>query len=66
MKLFTYGDSWTEGVGGNVSEEWATDIPEEKTNIRQKYCWPKHLSDLLKCEVKNNGVGAFSNNTIFN
>jgi hypothetical protein len=66
MKLFTFGDSWTEGVGGNLTEEYVTDIPEERTIIRQKYCWPKHLSELLKCEVTNYGVGAFSNNTIFN
>ena len=66
MKLFTFGDSWTEGVGGNIEDEYTTDIPEQKTIIRQKYCWPKHLSDLLECEVKNNGVGAFSNNAIFN
>ena len=66
MKLFTYGDSWTEGVGGNIKEELTTDNPEQRTIIRQKYCWPKHLSDLLDCEVKNYGVGAFSNNAIFN
>jgi len=66
MKLFTFGDSWTEGVGGNIEEERALDIPEQQTIIRQKYCWPKHLSELLKCEVVNYGVGAFSNNTIFN
>jgi hypothetical protein len=66
MKLFAFGDSWTEGVGGNLTEEYTTSIDEERTIIRQKYCWPKHLSDLLKCEVKNYGVGAFSNNAIFN
>ena len=66
MKLFTFGDSWTEGVGGNIEDEYTTDIPEQKTIIRQKYCWPKHLSELFKCEVKNNGVGAFSNTAIFN
>jgi len=66
MKLFAYGDSWTEGVGGNIEDEYTTDSPEQRTIIRQKYCWPKHLSDLLECEVKNNGVGAFSNNAIFN
>jgi hypothetical protein len=66
MKLFTYGDSWTEGVGGNIKEELTADNLEQRTIIRQKYCWPKHLSDLLECEVKNNGVGAFSNNAIFN
>ena len=64
MKLFTFGDSWTEGVGGNIED--SIDSPEQRTIIRQKYCWPKHLSELLKCEVKNNGVGAFSNNAIFN
>lgn len=66
MRLFTFGDSWTEGVGGNLNEEYTTDIPEQRTAIRQKYCWPKHLSGLLKCDVKNYGVGAFSNNLIFN
>jgi hypothetical protein len=66
MKLFTFGDSWSEGVGGNIDEEHTTDIPEEKTIIRQKYCWPKHLSGLLKCEFVNLGIGAFSNNAIFN
>lgn len=66
MKLFAFGDSWTEGVGGNLTEEFTTSIAEERTMIRQKYCWPKHLSDLLKCEFVNLGVGAFSNNAIFN
>jgi lysophospholipase L1-like esterase len=66
MRLFTFGDSWTEGVGGNLNEELTTNIPEERTAIRQKYCWPKHLSELLKCNVNNYGVGAFSNNLIFN
>jgi lysophospholipase L1-like esterase len=66
MKLFTFGDSWTEGVGGNLTEEYVTDIPEERTIIRQKYCWPKHLSELLECEFINYGVGAFSNTAIFN
>mgnify|MGYP000494998037 CR=1 FL=1 len=66
MKLFTFGDSWTEGVGGNIEDEYTTDIPEQKTIIRQKYCWPKHLSGIFECEVINNGVGAFSNTAIFN
>ena len=66
MKLFSFGDSWTEGVGGNIDEEETTDIPEERTALRQKYCWSKHLSELLKCEFHNSGVGGFSNNAIFN
>lgn len=66
MKLVTFGDSWTEGVGGNIEDESTADNDEHRTIIRQKYCWPKHLSELFKCEVKNNGVCAFSNNAIFN
>jgi lysophospholipase L1-like esterase len=67
MKLFTFGDSWTEGVGGNLKEEYATNIPEEKTKIRHKYCWPKKLSESLgNIQFQNDGVGAFSNNAIFN
>ena len=66
MKLFSFGDSWTEGVGGNLKEEYTTDIPEERTKIRHKYCWPNYLSKLLNCEYQNDGVGAYSNNVIFN
>jgi hypothetical protein len=65
MRLFTFGDSWTEGVGGCVEEEYTTNIPEERTKIRHKYCWSKYLSDLLKIEFQNFGMGASSNKTIF-
>lgn len=66
MKLFTFGDSWTEGIGGNINEENTTDILEEKTKIRQKYCWPKHLSELLNVDYENYGVGGTNNQIIFN
>ena len=66
MKLFTFGDSWTEGVGSNLLEEYETEIPKERTLIRHKYCWPTKLSELIGCKVENNGVGSFSNNAIFN
>lgn len=66
MKLFTFGDSWTEGVGGDLKEEYTTDIPEERTSIRHKYSWPTQLSKLLNVDLQNDGVGAFSNNAIFN
>lgn len=65
MRLFTFGDSWTEGVGGDIKEEFTTNSLEERTKIRQKYCWPKYLSDLLKIEFQNFGMGASSNKTIF-
>ena len=66
MKIYTYGDSWTEGVGGNRTEEDSTNILEEKTNIRHRYSWPTQLSKLLKLDLQNDGVGGFSNNAIFN
>ena len=66
MKLFTFGDSWTEGVGGNLNEENTTDILEEKTEIRKKYSWPKQLSDMLNVHYDNYGVGGASNQIIFN
>jgi lysophospholipase L1-like esterase len=65
MKLFTFGDSWTEGVGGDLIEEEKTNSPEERTKIRQNFCWPKHLSDLLEVEFQNYGVGGASNKSIF-
>jgi lysophospholipase L1-like esterase len=66
MKLFTFGDSWTEGVGGDLEEEYTTDVPIERTNIRHKYAWPTQLSKLLNIEVENLGAGGSSNNAIFN
>ncbi len=66
MKLFTFGDSWTEGVGGDLKEEYTTDIPEERTKIRHKYAWPTYLAKELNSDIQNDGVGATSNNAIFN
>ena len=66
MKLFTFGDSWTEGVGGDLDEEYTTEIAEDRTSIRHKYAWPTQLSKLLNVDLQNDGVGGFSNNAIFN
>lgn len=66
MKLFTFGDSWTEGVGGDLEEEYTTDSPAGRTKIRHKYSWPTQLSNLLNVDLQNDGVGGFSNNAIFN
>lgn len=65
MILHTFGDSWTEGVGGNLEEEYSTNDSEERTKIRQKYCWPKYLSDRLGINFINYGVGGCSNKIIF-
>lgn len=63
--LHTFGDSWTEGVGGSLKEEYSTENPEERTKIRQKYCWPKYLSDKLGIPFTNYGIGGCSNKIIF-
>ena len=66
MTLYTFGDSWTEGVGADLNEENQTNTLEEKTEIRKKYCWPKHLSEYMNVEYENLGVGGSSNEIIFN
>ena len=66
MRLYTFGDSWTEGVGSDLNEESQTSVLEEKTEIRKKYCWPKHLSECMNVEYENLGVGGNSNEIIFN
>jgi len=65
MRLFTFGDSWTEGVGGDSNKELEYDTPEERTKIRQEFCWPRYLSEILNVEFINNGIGGASNNIIF-
>jgi hypothetical protein len=66
MKLYTFGDSWTEGVGGDLAEENAVSSLEEKTKIRSKYSWPKQLAEKLKIDLQNYGVGGSDNRFIFN
>ncbi len=39
MTLFTFGDSWTEGVGADLEEELKTNVFEERTKIRHTLCW---------------------------
>jgi lysophospholipase L1-like esterase len=65
MKLFTFGDSWTEGVGSNLKKENTISNNEEKTLFRNSISWPKYLSELLSIGVCNYGVGAASNKQIF-
>lgn len=65
MKLFTFGDSWTEGVGSDVNLEKLSNNQIEKTKIRHNFCWANYLSKLLDVEFINLGMGASSNKTIF-
>jgi len=65
MKLFTFGDSWTEGVGSDWQEELKTEDLEERTKIRHKYAWPTLLSKHLNIPFDNFGIGGCSNKSIF-
>jgi lysophospholipase L1-like esterase len=66
MKLFTYGDSWTEGTGGNLKEEEILETREEKKKFRNDRSWPMKLSKLLNLEHQNQSISGVSNNFIFN
>jgi hypothetical protein len=66
MKLFGYGDSWTEGVGCLFGKDRNITDNQEKKQIRHKHSWVKHVGDYLTIESFNKGVGGTSNNVIFN
>lgn len=61
MKLFAFGDSWTEGIGSDVREEMKIEDHEERTKFRNSMSWPKYLADLLNIDFVNYGMGAASN-----
>jgi lysophospholipase L1-like esterase len=65
MKLFTFGDSWTEGVGCDLAKENKIISKEEKTIFRNSLSWPTQLAHLLNIDVENYGEGASSNKRIF-
>lgn len=66
MKLFTYGDSWTEGQGVNPTKENSIDNREERKYLRNSKSWPKVLSDLMGLDHLNQSLSGTNNNYIFN
>jgi len=66
MKLFTYGDSWTEGQGVNVVKEELIDNREERKKFRNDRSWPSKLSVLLDINHQNQSISGVNNNFIFN
>jgi hypothetical protein len=67
MKLFSYGDSWTEGTGADIGKENSLkNFPEKLREFRIYKSYTYHLSNLLNCEFVNNGKDGCSNNSIFN
>lgn len=66
MKLFTYGDSWTEGQGVNPLKEASLETREERKKYRNDRSWPEKLSKLLNVNHENQSLSGCDNNTIFN
>ena len=67
MKLFSYGDSWTEGTGADIGKETSLKpFPEKLREFRIHKSYTYHLSNLLNCQFVNNGKDGCSNNLIFN
>ena len=66
MKLYAYGDSWTEGVG----IDWPTEQSYKDRNqlqlFRNKNSWVTHLANKMGLEAVNNGWSGKANNIIFN
>ena len=66
MKLFAYGDSWTEGKGADPIKEEAIEFIEKRKHFRNSKSWPKVLSRLMGLPSYNNSTSGINNNTIFN
>lgn len=66
MKLFTYGDSWTEGTGVDVVKENLIEDREERKKFRNDRSWPTKLSKLMNLEIQNQSISGINNNFIFN
>ena len=66
MKLYAYGDSWTEGVGIDWSTEQSYKDRNQLQLFRNKNSWVTHLANKMGLEAINNGWSGKANNIIFN
>ena len=66
MILHTYGCSWTEGEGVDITIENTLSDKAEKNTFRNKFAWPALLSEKLNSNYINNGISGNNNNNIFN
>ena len=62
MKLFTYGDSWTEGLKVSPLKKFSI---ETRKKFRNDRLTPAKLSKLLGVNYKNQSLSGGNNNTIF-
>lgn len=65
MKLFTFGDSWTEGVGAYIANESTFENGEERKLYRNSLSWSKRLSEFLEITDINLSRAGSSNKEIF-
>jgi hypothetical protein len=65
MILHGYGDSWTQGVGADLSVERNLSTSEEKLLFTNNHSWVKYLGDMIGTKWKNSGVSGNSNFKIF-
>ena len=66
MKLYAYGDSWTEGQGCRLEDESNLKDRIILKDFRNKHSWPIKLANKLNCDHENNGWSGKANNLIFN
>ena len=66
MKLYAYGDSWTEGQGCRLADESKLKDRILLKEFRNKYSWPIKLANKLGCDHENIGWSGKANNLIFN
>ncbi len=65
MKLFAFGDSWTEGTGASITNEIILENTEQRKLYRNSLSWPKHLSQFLGVTDVNLSRAGSSNKEIF-
>ena len=57
--LWTFGDSFTEGYGCGINDEYHINYHQNDDKI-----WPVWLSESLNTDLKNYGMGGYSNDMI--
>ena len=57
--LWTFGDSFTEGYGCGINDEYHINYHQNGDKI-----WPVWLSESLNTDLKNYGMGGYSNDMI--
>jgi hypothetical protein len=65
MELFTFGDSWTAGLGCNLKVENSFTDENDRKIYRNSMSWPKYLAEHLNINFTNLSKAGCSNKEIF-